>query len=132
DARRAVRRLEVEAEPLLNPQPAKARRPRRKVHKQAQVQRQRSRQNRVAAQEVHLQLHRIAEPAEDIDVVPTLFAITAWRVIVNAYLVIQALVQIGVQLRLQDRLQQPQLRLLLGLERRGIVQHLAVPVAQDV
>src|ERR1035441_7372413 len=71
DALGAVWRLEVEAQPLLDAQAAQARRTRGEVHEQAQIQRQRSCQNRVAAQEINLELHGIAEPAEDIDVVPT-------------------------------------------------------------
>ena len=41
-------------------------------------------------------------------------------------------VQLGIELRLQDVLEHRQLRLFLGLERAGIVQHFAVAIAQNV
>src|ERR1019366_4530459 len=62
----------------------------------------------------------------------TLFVITTRRVIVNANLVTYITVEFGVQLRLEDVLQHRQLRLLFGLEGAGIVQNLAVAVAENV
>ena len=103
-----------------------------KIDQQHQVEHNRRRQNRVAAQEVDFDLHRIAQPSEDIDVVPTLFVITAWRIIVNANLVENIAVQLGIKLGLQNVLQHAQLRLFLGLERPRIVEHFAVAIAQNV
>ena len=74
----------------------------------------------------------IAEPAEDVDVVPTLFIITTRRVIVNANLVVNILVEIGVKLGLEDHFQQAELGDFLGLEGLGIVEDFAVAVAEDV
>jgi hypothetical protein len=75
--------LEVEAEPLLDAEAAQRRRAGREIHEEAEIERQRSGEDGVAAEEIDLDLHRIAEPAEDVDVVPTLFVITTRRVIVN-------------------------------------------------
>src|SRR5271163_2683944 len=129
---RSHRRFEVEAEPLLNPEAAKPGRPLGEIEEKHQVKRDRRCEDRVAAEEIHLDLHRIAKPAKDIDVVPALFIITARRIIVNPNLVVNILVQVGVKLRLQDEVQHPQLRLFLGLERLGIVEYLAVTVAENV
>ena len=90
--RRCHRRLEVEAEPLLNAQALKFRAAFGQVEEQDKVENNRRGQDGIPAQEIDLDLHRIAEPAEDIDVVPTLFVITARRVIVNRYLVVNIFV----------------------------------------
>src|ERR1700675_4247471 len=104
-ARRRHRRLEVEAQPFLNPEAAQLRSALREVEEEHQVEHDRRRENRVAAQEVHLDLHRISEPSEDIDVVPTFFVITTRRVIVNANFVENIAVELGIQSRLQNVLQ---------------------------
>src|SRR5208282_1139964 len=98
-------RLEVEAEPFLNSQAAQFRRALREVHEEHQVEHDGRGQNRVAAQEVHLDLHGIAEPSEDINVVPTFFVIATGRVIVDADFVEDIAVELGIQSRLQDVLQ---------------------------
>src|SRR3954451_14802854 len=69
-----LRRLEVEAQPLLDAAEAGAL---REVAEQHEVERERRREDRVAAQEVDLHLHRIVEPSDDVDVVPALFVVTA-------------------------------------------------------
>src|SRR5690606_19860275 len=69
DRRRVLRALEVEREPLLD---ALEPRPVGEVHEQRQVEDDRRREDRVAAEEVDLDLHRVAEPPEDVDVVPAL------------------------------------------------------------
>src|ERR1700686_3108604 len=79
------RRLEVETQPLLDATHPGAL---REIEEQNQVENNRCRKNRIAAEEVHLDLHRIAEPPEDVDVVPTLFVVAAGRVVVNAHLVV--------------------------------------------
>ena len=43
-----------------------------------------------------------------------------------------ALVKLGIEVRLEDILEDGQLAYLFALERRGIIQHLAVAVAEDV
>jgi hypothetical protein len=89
-------------------------------------------QNRVAAEKVDLDLHRVAQPAEDVDVVPGFLLVAARRVIVDADLVVDVLVEIGIEIGLEDVLERSQLRLFLGLERLRLVQHFAVAVAQNV
>jgi len=67
---RAHGRLEIKAESLLN-----AAHPRAlgEIEKEHKVENDGRGENRVAAKEVDLDLHRIAEPAEDVDVIPALF-----------------------------------------------------------
>src|SRR5437868_742356 len=72
EPRRVLRRLEVEREPLLNAAHARAL---RQIHEQRHVEDDRRGEYAVAAEEVDLELHRIAEPAEDVDVVPALFVV---------------------------------------------------------
>src|SRR5258708_3077834 len=104
-SRRRHRRLEVEAQPFLNPETAQLWRALREIEEEHEVEYDRRRQNRVAAEEVHLDLHRIAEPSEDIDVVPTLLIIAARRVIVDANFVKDIAVKLRIQSRLQNVLQ---------------------------
>src|SRR6266550_4370465 len=75
--------LEVEAQPLLNSQAAQFRATLCQIEEQDQIQHDRRSQNRVTAEKIHLNLHGIAQPSEDIDIVPTLFVVTTRRVIVN-------------------------------------------------
>src|SRR3981081_2351036 len=77
DLRRVHRRLEVEREPLLD---ALHLGPLRQIEEERDVEHERRRKNAVAAQEVDLQLHRIAEPSEDVDVVPAFLVVAARRV----------------------------------------------------
>src|ERR1043166_7588904 len=65
--RRVNRRLEVKRQPLLDA--AHVRAP-GQIEEQRDVEHNRRGKNAVAAQEVDLQLHRVPEPAEDVDVVP--------------------------------------------------------------
>jgi beta-xylosidase len=64
ELRRGHRTFEIEVRPLLHARPPRAL---REVEQQRQVEHDRRGQNRVAAEEVDLHLHRIAEPAEEID-----------------------------------------------------------------
>ena len=77
----------------------------RQIHEQHQVQHQRRRQNRIAAQEIDLDLHRVAQPPEDVDVVPAFFGVAARRIILDPDLVVELLVQVRVKVPLQDVLQ---------------------------
>ena len=128
-ARRRLRALEVEGEPLLDAAHAG---PLRQVEEQRQVEHQRRGQDRVAAEEIDLDLHRVAQPPEDVDVVPAFLVVAAGRVVVDPHLVVHLAVELGIELRLQDVLQHAELRLFLGLEALGVVEHLAVAVAEDV
>ena len=58
------------------------------VAQQSKVEQQWSGKNRVTTEEVYLNLHRIANPSEDVDVVPSLLVVVTRRIVVDAYLVI--------------------------------------------
>src|SRR6478735_11076811 len=66
ERRGMLRTLEVKGQPLLNAEEAGTL---RKIEKQRHVEHDRRRQNAVPAQEVHLELHLVPEPAHEIDVV---------------------------------------------------------------
>src|SRR6266852_5233776 len=82
---RGHRRFEIETQPLLNPSHARAL---RQIQEQNKIKNNRCRKNRVPAQEVHFDLHRVAEPAKNVDVVPALFVVSAQRIIVDADFVV--------------------------------------------
>src|SRR5260221_11751548 len=82
---RGHRALEVEAQPFLNASEASAL---GEVHEQRKVEHDRRREDRVTAEEVHLDLHRIAEPSADIDVVPPLLRVATGWIVVDRDLVI--------------------------------------------
>ena len=132
DAGGRVGVLEVEAEPLLDAEALQAWRSRCQVHEEDEVEREGRGKDGVAAEEVHLDLHRVAEPTKDVNVIPTLFVITTWRVIVDADLVVNVLVEVGVKFGLEDVLEYAQLGDLFGLEGLGIIEDFAVAVAEDV
>src|SRR6266545_4875108 len=123
------RALEEEREPLLRPLlPC----PLREVAEQREVEHDRRSEDRVAALEVHLDLHRVAEPPEDVDGVPAFLVVAARRVVVDRDLVVDVAVELGVLLRREDRVEHRHLRDLLRLEGVGVVEDLAVAVAEDV
>ncbi len=132
DAGGGVGVFEVEAEPLLDAQIAQAGGAGCEVHEEAEVQGERRGEDGVAAEEVDLKLHRVAEPAEDVDVVPTFLVVAAGRVVVDADLVIEVLVEVGVEFGLEDVFEDAEFRDFLGLEGVGVVEDFAVAVAEDV
>ena len=82
------------------------------VAQQAEVETERSGEDRVAAEEVDLYLHRVAHPAEDVDVVPSFLVVVAWRIVVDAHLVVvlcvlvvAVAVEVGLHVGLEDCLQ---------------------------
>ena len=111
--RRALRALEVEGKPLLNPMHVGAL---GQVQEQGQVQAEGSRQDAVAAEKVQLDLHGISQPPEDIHVVPSLLVVSTRRVVVDAHLVVIVPVEFRVEAGLQDLIQHRELGLLLALE----------------
>jgi hypothetical protein len=68
----------------------------REVEEEREVEDDGRGQNRVAAEEVDLDLHRVAEPAEDVYVVPALLVVAARRVVVDADDVREVLVELRV------------------------------------
>src|SRR4029453_17646016 len=99
---RVHRALEVEGQPLLDAGHSCTL---RQIEKQGGIQHDRGREDAVAAQEVHLQLHRISKPTEDVNVVPPLFVFAARRVVIDADDVTQLLVQVRVEIRLKNIVQ---------------------------
>jgi lipoprotein-anchoring transpeptidase ErfK/SrfK len=91
------RALVIEREPLLDAAEAGAV---REVHQDRQVEHDRRGQDRITAQEVDLDLHRIAEPSDDIEVVPTFLLVAARWVILDANLVIHVAVERRIAVRL--------------------------------
>ena len=124
-----LRALEVEGEPFLDALHAGAL---GEVEEKSEIKNERRGENRIAAEKVDLYLHRVAEPPEDVDVVPALLVVAAGRVVVDPHLVVDVAIELGIELRLQDVLEDAELRLLLGLEALWVVEHLAVAVAEDV
>src|SRR5690606_37513592 len=80
EPRRGHGALEVEAQPLLHTPETGAL---GEIEEQREIEDERRRQDRVAAEEVHLDLHRVTEPPEDVDVIPTLFFVPAGRIVVD-------------------------------------------------
>src|SRR5437868_9389784 len=126
------RRLEIKAEPFLDAAATQFWGALCEVEEEHQVEHERRGEDGIAAEKIHLDLHGIAEPAEDINVVPTLFIITTRRVIVDAYLVIEIAVQMRVKLGLENLVKDAELGFLLGLEGIGIFEHLAVAIAKNI
>ena len=92
-ARCDLRALVIEAQPLLDATHAGAL---CKVAQQDEVECKRGSEDRVTAQEVDLDLHGVAQPASDVDVVPALFGIASGWVVVDGDFVKYVAVQLGV------------------------------------
>src|SRR5215207_5042074 len=123
------RALEVEREPLLDaPHPS----PLRQVQEQRQVEDYGRGEDRVPTQEVDLYLHWVAEPTEDVYVVPALLGVAAGRVVVDLDQVGDLPVELGVELGLQDAPQHGELGDLLALEAPRVIQDFTVAIAEDV
>src|SRR5947209_2121243 len=100
------RRLEVKREPFLYaPHPGST----RQIHKQRQIEGDRSGQDGIPAEEVDLDLHRIAEPAEDIDIVPALFIVPAGRIVIDPDDMGDIAIEIRVPIGREDIAQHPAL-----------------------
>src|SRR6185312_14533081 len=114
------RRLEIERKPLLNASHSRAL---RQIHEQHQIENEWRRKNRVAAQKIDLDLHRIAEPPENVDVIPTLLRVATGRVVVDTDLVVDVLVEFGVKVWLENNFHRRELAFFLGFKRAWIVQY---------
>src|SRR5215211_1644691 len=129
ELRQDHRALEVEREPLLDtPHPRSL----GQVQKQRQVEHEGRGEDRVARQEVYLYLHRVAQPAEDVYVVPALLGVAAGWVVVDLHQVRYLAVELGVEVGLQDIFQHGELGDFLGLQASFVVEDLAVPISEDV
>src|SRR5690606_15669390 len=123
------RALIVEAQPLLDAAHAGAL---GKIHEEGEIQDERRCKDRVAAEKVDLNLHGIAEPSKDIDVVPALFFVAARRIIIDAHAVMHLAVELRMKVRVEDGLEDAELCDLLRAETGGIVEDLAIPVSKDI
>src|SRR5215469_15220149 len=94
--------LEVEAQPFLDSNFLAPPRTLGKVEKQDKVEHDGCGQDRVAAEEVDFDLHGIAEPSKNVDVVPAFFIIATRRVVVNPNSVEDVSIQLRVKFGLQD------------------------------
>ena len=77
-------------------------------------------------------MHRVVEPPEQVDVVPTLFVVPARRVIVDPHCMIDVAVEIWLCLGLEEIVKDAQLGDFLGPEVLRIVEDEAVAIAEDV
>src|SRR5581483_4024811 len=122
-------RLEVEAQPFLNAKSFELFAALGEIHKQYEIKNNGGSQDGIAAQEIDFDLHGITQPSEDVDIVPTLFVITTRRIIVNANLMGEIAIQVGVKIGLKNVLQNGQFRFFFRLERSWIFQHFSVAIA---
>src|SRR6185312_15381317 len=109
-ARRSHRRLEVETQPFLNSDSLQLRRA------LSQIEEERRGEDRIAAEEIDFDLHRVVEPAEDVDVVPAFFVIAARWVVVDADLVKDIPVELWIKIGLENVLEHAELGFFFGLE----------------
>src|SRR2546421_10694994 len=123
---RGLRRLEVEGEPLLHAFHSGSL---CQVEEEREVEDDGRGQDGIAAEEIYLDLHRIAEPAEDVYVVPALFVVSARRIIIDANDVREILVKLWIDFRLKNVFEHRELGLFFSLEGIWIVQDFAVSVA---
>src|ERR1700689_633981 len=97
-SRRGHRRLEIKTQPLLNAEATKFRAALGEIHEQHQIEYNGRSQNGIPAKKVHLDLHRVAKPSKDIDIVPALFVVASGRVIVDADFMGKIAVEFGIKL----------------------------------
>jgi hypothetical protein len=80
-----------------------------KVGKKRQVKHNRRCQYRIAAKEIDLDLHGIVQPTENVNIVLAFLIIAVRGIIIDADLMIQFTIQIGVQVGPQNIFQHTQL-----------------------
>src|SRR5436853_3275034 len=99
-------RFEIKRQPFLHALHTGAL---REVEEERQIQHDGRGKNRVAAEEIDLDLHLVAEPAEDVDVVPAFLVVAARWIVVDADDVGKVLVKLRVDFRLENVLKHRQL-----------------------
>src|SRR5215813_4596358 len=129
ELRRCLRRFEVERKPLLNSTHSATL---SKIKEQCEIENDRRRQDRITTKEINLYLHRITQPAEDIDVVPTFLIVAAWRVIVDSDHMGKVFIKVRVNLWLKDVFKYCELGLFLGFKGIRIIEHLTIAVAENI
>ena len=110
-----------------------------KVAQQHEVKTQRRREDRITAEEIDLDLHRIAHPAEDVDIVPSLLVVIAGGIIVDTHLVIilcVLVIAVTVEIRLffghEDAFESRKFGNLLRTEIGRLVKHKTVAIAENI
>src|SRR5262249_39679157 len=86
----------------------------------------------ITAEEIHLDLHGIIEPAKEVDVIPPFLVIAAWFVVMDVHLVLVLAIEILIEIWLQNIVEYRQLTALLGTEGVRIVQDIPIAVPQDI
>src|SRR5688500_10094397 len=81
-----------------------------KVHEDRKGECERRGKDGIAAKEIDLDLHLVAEPAKNIDVIPSFFVIAARRIVVDTDDVREIAVEVGVNFGLKDMFENRQLR----------------------
>ena len=126
------RALEVEGQPLLNAAEATTL---RQVEEEHQIEDEWGRQDTIAAQEIHLDLHGIIKPAKNVDVIPAFLIIPAWFVVVDMHLVLVLTVDILLSSS-GWRMYSSTDSLLRSLVRKEsgscVSDHVTVAIAQDI
>lgn len=102
------------------------------VAEKNKVKTERSSEDRVATEEVDLDLHGITHPTEDVDVVPSFLVVVAGRIVVDTYFVVVVGVEVGLLFGNEDGLESRELGNLFGTEVSGFVKNETVTVAEDV
>src|SRR5207253_9743703 len=102
DFRGAHGTLEIKRQPLLNAFAGQFRTALGEIEKQHQVENEWGGAYGIAAEKINLDLHGIAQPPEDVQVVPAFLVIATRRVVIDSHFVAEIAVMLRVQFRLQD------------------------------
>src|SRR5688572_29398847 len=94
--------LEVKTEPFLNSTHTAAL---GKIEKEHEVEDNGRGEDAVSTQKVYFNLHRIAQSTVDIDIVPAFLVVAPRWVVVNPHLMGEVLIKVGVELRLENLVQ---------------------------
>ena len=104
----------------------------RNVAEEDKVEYQRSRKNRVAAEEIHLYCHRITHPTKNIDIIPTLLLVATRGIIVDAYLMINIGIEVGINVAVENILQSRDFAATLGFKVIRVIKYHTVTVSKYI
>ena len=102
----------------------------RNVAEEDKIEHQRSRKNRVATEEIHLYCHRITHPTENIYIIPTLLLVATRGIIVDAHLMINIRIEVGVNVAVENILHCRHFTATLSLEILGSIEYHTVAVTE--
>ncbi len=123
------RALEEEGEPFLN---AVETATLSKIHAQSDIESDRSGEDGVTAEEVDLDLHGVSEPAEDINIIPAFFGITARRIVFDANFMAVMAVKFREGFSIEDVFDDGEFGDFFCFEGAWIIEDFAVAVSEDV